>query len=131
MRHATAQDVAEIVRLLAAHDIAVSSASLAGRVAGDDSGVLIADGACVSWTVEPGVLHVYDVAGDAAAIGAIVDELNRIADAAFCAVMSATVYHDHPLLGALLENGFAIDFEEADARDGAPHRLLGLVREVA
>ena len=94
------------------------------------SGVVVAGGSCASWTVDGGVLHVYDLAGDARELSAVVQELSAIANEVFAAVLSSTSYSDDPRLDQLLALGFVVDWKEADVRAGKPVDLVSLVRDV-
>jgi hypothetical protein len=109
----------------------VSLPSLEERIEADSGGVLLADGACVSYALDAGALHAYDFAGERAAFGALVAALAAVAQAAFAAVIATTLYDDDPLVATLLALGFTVDWSEADVRDGQPASIVGLLREVS
>lgn len=127
-RRAGPKDSALVSQLLAAHGIDVRQESLRERLESESSGVVIAGDACASWTVDAGVLHIYDIAGSASDFSNVVRELDKIANEMFTAVLVATVYSEHPLLEQLLALDFTVDWEEADVRSGIPVRLMSLVR---
>lgn len=129
-RPAVPEDVPEIERLLASRGVAVSRASLAERIDGDGSGVILARGACASWVLDGGALHVFDVAADAATLGPLLAGLETVAAGQFAAVLTASLYGDDPLYGQYLTHGFEIDWEDADVRGGEPVRVIGIVRQV-
>lgn len=129
-RPAACEDLPEIERLLASRGIAVASASLAERIDGDSSGVILTRDACASFVLDGGALHVYDVVADSAVLGLLLDGLESIAAGQFCAAMTASLYDDDPLVSQYLEHGFEPDWEEPDVRAGERVRVVGLVRQV-
>ena len=91
---------------------------------------MLADDACASWILDGGVLHAYDVVGDAVALAPVIERLNGVGRERFAAVMTVTAYDGDPASEALISIGFERDWEESDVRGGRSVRLVGLVREV-
>jgi hypothetical protein len=115
---------------LALHGTTVSDASLAARSSGDDGGIVVAEGACASWVLDGGVLHVYDIVDRSSALGVLIAKIDEIAQASFAGVLCANAYADDPLLARLQEQGFEIDWDEPEVRGGHPTRIVGLVRHI-
>jgi hypothetical protein len=61
---------------------------------------------------------------------ALLEAANRVANGRFAAVVVTTLWADDSVVEHLLQNGFVVDWDEADVRNGQPARLVGLVREV-
>jgi hypothetical protein len=108
----------------------VSDASLAARLGGDDGGIVVAEGACASWVLDGGALHVYDLVDRSSALSMLIATIDEVAGASFAGVLCANVYADDPLLAHLRALGFEVDWEEPEVRDGRPTRIIGLVRHV-
>jgi hypothetical protein len=130
VRSARADDLERVGALLAARGERVALESLLARVEDDDGGILLADGATVSWKLDAGALYLYDLAGDANDVGALLAAAESTARARFAAVLSLTLYDDDESLDDLLAAGFVEDWSEADVRSGRPARLVSLAREV-
>ena len=131
---------------MASRGVRVDASALRARIADADGGVLLADSACVSWALDGGVLHLYDFAlapsdsdppaaedvssPNADDLPLLLEAANRTANGRFAAVIATTLWADDPVAEQLKQNGFDVDWDEADVRNGQPARLVGLVREV-
>jgi hypothetical protein len=128
-RRAGHEDVPRVAQLLASRGINVDHDSLCERVESQNSGVVVSGGACASWTVDAGMLHVYDIAGSGSDLNVVIRELDTIANEMFAAVLVAMLYDDDPLLKQFRSLDFVVDWEEVDVRRGKPVRLVSLVRD--
>ncbi len=131
VRSASADDLQRVDELLAARDEHVSLASLLARIEDEDGGILLAANATVSWKLDAGALYLYDLAGAAEDVPALLAVAEATARARFAAVLALTLYEDDESLDDLLAAGFVEDWSEADVRSGKPARLLALAREVS
>jgi hypothetical protein len=130
VRPALEADLARVAELLTARGEGVSLASLRARLAEESGGVLLGDAATLSWTLDGGALHLYDLTGESAGLAELFETANALARASFAAVLAVSVYEGDPALAALHAAGFIEDWSEADVRGGRPARLVALVREV-
>jgi hypothetical protein len=130
VRPAREADLPRLAELLAPRGEFVSLGSLRARLGEESGGVLLGATATLSWTLDGGALHLYDVAGEPTAFEELLDVANALGRASFAAVLAVSVYEGDPALAALLAAGFSEDWSEADVRGGRPARLIALVREV-
>ena len=108
----------------------VSRGSILARLTDQGSGIILGANACVSWTLDGGALHAYDIAGDLSELGDALNALEGIARSSFAAVVVVTTHQGEPLAATLTDLGFTIDWEENDVRNGSPCRLVSFVREI-
>jgi hypothetical protein len=116
---------------LAARGVRVEPLSLRARLSDDDGGILVTEGATLSWALDGGAVHVYDLAGDVADCKALAAAADAVARARFAAVLTVSLYEDDPALAALGAIGFESDWSEGDVRGGQAVRIVALVREVS
>jgi hypothetical protein len=131
VRSAGEDDLARVAAWLSARDVRVEPLSLRTRLAEEDGGILVSDRATLSWALDGGALHVYDLAGEHADYEALVAAADAIARARFAAVLTTTLYEDDPSLGTLRAIGFEPDWSEGDVRAGEAVRLVALARQVS
>ncbi len=117
--------------LLATRGERVSAESLLARIEDEDGGILLAEAATVSWKLDAGALYLYDLAGSAGEVPALLAVAESTARARFAAVLALTLYEDDEALDDLLAAGFVEDWSEVDVRSGKAARLLALAREVS
>jgi hypothetical protein len=130
VRPALEADLARVAELLAARGEGISLASLRARLAEASGGILLGDAATLSWTLDGGALHLYDLTGEPAGLAELFAAANALARASFAAVLAVSVYDGDPALAALRAAGFIEDWSEMDVRGGRPVLLVALVREV-
>ena len=117
--------------MLATRGERVSAESLLARIEDEDGGILLAEAATVSWKLDSGALYLYDLAGSAGEVPALLAVAESTARARFAAVLALTLYEDDEALDDLLAAGFVEDWSEVDVRSGKAARLLALAREVS
>lgn len=130
VRSARVDDLERVGALLAARGEHVSGESLLARIEDEDGGILLGENATVSWKLDAGALYLYDLAGAASDVPALLAVAENTARARFAAVLALTLYEDDESLDDLFAAGFVEDWSEADVRSGKPARLIALAREV-
>ncbi len=130
VRVAIAADLVLVGELLGAHGMTVADESLAARIAGDDCGILLGNRTTLSWTLDGGVMHLYDVAGAPDGLHALVVVVERIARERFVAVLATTLAATDPALPALTACGFEPEWIERDVVAGTVVEQIDLVRIV-
>ena len=96
-----------------------------------DGGILISPGGTLSWVLEDGSVHLYDIVADTTALGELVDSVERIAHEKHAALLVSAHFDDRPVLAELEAVGFTVDYDEADVEGGVVKRLITLIREVS
>ena len=130
-RSAAEGDLTHVAALLATRGAVPSLESLRARLEDGDGGILLSGDATLSWALDGGALHLYDIVGDMGQLDALLATADQIARARFAAVLTAALFQDDAALPLLLERGFMRDWTEAEVRDGAPITMFGVAREVA
>jgi hypothetical protein len=131
VRSAGENDLARVAALLADRGVVVATASLHARLDDEDGGILLSEHTTISWGLDGGAVHLYDLAGDTGDYEALLPIADAIARARFAAVLTVALYDDDPSLEILRALGFESDWNDADVRAGETVRLVGLVREVS
>jgi len=131
VRSAGEDDLARVAAWLGERKVRVEPQSLRARLAEDDGGILVSERATLSWALDGGALHLYDLAGEVAEFGALVAAADAIARARFAAVLTAALYEDDAAVDQLRAIGFEADWSEGDVRGGKAVRVVSLVREVS
>lgn len=130
-RAAAREDEAAVVASLAREGIVVDPRSVRRRLEADDGGVILGLDALCCWALDAGALRLYDFAGDASGLGALLAAAGALALARAAAVTVVTLdagsrWHE-PLRGA----GFEPDEAELSVRDGTVRTEVTLVRLTA
>jgi len=123
-------DVAFLGALLAGAGVAVSAASLRDRIAIEGSGAIRTAASAVSWALDGGALHLYDLVGCAGEFAALIEFANGLGRDAFAAVMTMVVPSTDPRLAIVEELGFHRDETEPDVHGNKLVSLVYLVQDV-
>ena len=116
--------------MLAAAGKPASLAAIEDRLADGSGGVLVTDDATLSWSLENGCLHLYDIAGDGEACAALLAAADGVARERGAAIMAADVRDGDAVQGTLIARGFERDAEERDVIGGVLGTLVSYVRVV-